>query len=398
MESGTRTDPVVTQVFTKRNDCRICGKPIELKLSLGDQYLVDFPKEKDATLPKAPLELCRCRGCGLLQLGHTVNPDLLYREFWYRSSVNQTMRDALLDVVQHGLQFVPQPRSWLDIGANDGYLLSRVPKDCRTIAVEPALNFAGVLQEHCNRVVSEYFTGLDEKVDVITSIAMFYDLEDPSKFVGDIAKTLTDEGVWVNQLNHAPGMLKTNAFDAICHEHLCYYDVPALKELYGKHGLRIISVGYNEINGGSVRVVACKIGAHLGFGSTAGTPRTDEDEVHAFAERVQRWKEITSGILYGLPGPIWGYGASTKGSTMLQYLDGGGMLVGIADRNPAKSGRRMVGSWIPITDEVTMRRARPRHLLVLPWSFRQEFVLREAELRAKGTTMLFPLPHLEFVL
>lgn len=404
-----------TGVSKKRETCRSCSDGIlEPVLSLGDQYLVNFVKNVDVNLPKSPLNLMRCSRCGLLQLEHTVDPELLYREFWYRSSVNQTMKDALQDVVKTGLLYHHEG-VWLDIGANDGYLLTQVPPNFKKIACEPALNFAVALEEVADYVISDFFTADHECLhkpsgenfkttgacDVITSAAMFYDLDDPNKFVAEIADCLSNDGVWINQLNDSPTMLARNAFDAICHEHLCYYDVHSLDALYRRNGLVILGITYNEVNGGSMRVVAEKAVHRTRTILLHDHKRVDERDARGFADRTKKWKESMGNLIVGSAAyydRLWLYGASTKGCALLQYLDMNEAFRGIADRNPHKYGLKMTGSWLEVRPEDEMRADRPKHLMVLPWAFKDEFVRREKPLLESGTTMIFPLPNIEFVL
>ena len=276
-------------ISTRRETCRLCdSRKLVTILDLGDQYLPRFPKQIDLSLPTAPLVLVHCSDCGLLQLRDTVNPDLLFREYWYRSSVNQTMKDALRDIVKDGLLYHRSGR-WLDIGANDGYLLSQVPPSFERIACEPALNLADQCQRHANLVVSNYFSAEHEVfrgADVITSAAMFYDLDDPNKFVRDICQCLTDDGVWINQLNDAPTMLSQNAFDGVCHEHLIYYDVPRLANLYHECGLTITDIGHNDVNGGSVRVAARKSKSGFFQANLMGLFRCSEKDLERFSKRA----------------------------------------------------------------------------------------------------------------
>ena len=414
-KEGTMTLSEVqpSTLSTRRENCRSCGTGrLSPVLSLGNQFLVNFVPQICMGAPRSPLNLMRCGSCGLLQLEHTVSPDMLYREFWYRSSVNETMRDALEDVVKTGLLF-HHSGTWLDIGANDGYLLSKVPPGFTRIACEPALNFREELEKVADHVIAGFFSADHECLyrahrhdrargacDVITSAAMFYDLDDPNAFVADIASSLSENGVWINQLNDSPTMLAKNAFDAICHEHLCYYDVHALEALYRRHGLTIIGVTYNDVNGGSIRVVAEKGGYKTRSIVLHEHRQVSERDAEQFALRTAKWKRnmtdlVTGSLAYDKR--MWLYGASTKGCALLQYLDLNEAFVGIADRNPRKFGKLMTGSWIPVRPEHEMRAEKPRYVVVLPWAFRNEFVVRETELLESGTTMLFPLPTIEFV-
>lgn len=395
----------VIPTYVERLTCRSCKQPrLESVIHLGHQYLSNFVREKDESLPRSPLELVRCHDCGLLQLRHSIDGDLMWREYWYRSSINQTMRDALQDVVRDGLHHHHEG-VWLDIGANDGYLLSRVTSRFTKIGCEPALNLIPALEEHADKTIADYFTAeraleMADSYEVITSCAMFYDLDDPDRFVGDISQVLSPTGVWINQLSDAPTMLRQNAFDAICHEHLCYYDVPTLKHLYERHGLHIIGISHNDVNGGSVRITASKIYGH-GDSPTLGIRPVDAFEVQAFARRIREWKELMHNLL-DMPivrdSDVWGLGASTKGACMLQYLDRSDQIVAIGDRNPAKHGLMMAGTWIPVVDEITMRKALPRTVIPLIWAFEHEILERESALRAGGTRFLMPLPNPKFML
>lgn len=386
-------------VYETRTSCRACGhSQMGIVLSLGDQYVANFVKDVDLSLPRVPLNLVQCEACGLLQLRETTSPDILWRgHYWYRSGINATMREALWDVVHQGLGFVGAG-VWLDIGANDGTLLGRVPQEFKKIGCEPSQSMIAHLEEHADKVVNDFFSAesVGEPADVITSCAMFYDLDDPGKFVADIAKTLTSDGIWINQLSNTPAMLEATAFDNICHEHVTYWDISGLQKLYEQHGLVIVSTSLNDVNGGSIRTVAAKRGSP----NVLGVPKIMPGAVKGFCDRTRRWKVLAQEVIDNLPSmtSLWAYGASTKGCTLLQYLNRNDKFVAIADRNPAKWGLRMAGSWIPIVEETHMRSARPSHLLVLPWAFADEFTAREAATRSAGTTMIYPLPNMEFVL
>ena len=378
-------------------NCRVCGSPkLSEILDLGNQYVVDFPKEPNPALPRAPLMLIRCEVCGLLQLSVSVDPNLLWRgDYWYRSSINESMRKALTDVVNHGFKYQAEG-TWIDIGANDGFLLSKVPLTFKRIGVEPSRKLVPLLEEHADRVVNNFFNAEDlEPANVITSCACFYDVNDPARFIRDVASLLVDDGIWINQLSHAEAMLRQNAWDSICHEHAAYYSLRDLQRLYNENGMRIIECWENEVNGGSIRILAKK------GKSITIYPEIARSEIEAFAVRARKWREEMRWLVDSIHGSgrtIWGLGASTKGCCLLQYLDRNKAITAIGDRNPLKNGLRMVGSWLPIVDEETCRDARPDYLLALPWSFKTELLERERETLARGSRMLMPLPNIEVCL
>lgn len=356
---------------------------------------------KDYNLPRAPLDFCVCVGCGLAQLRDTTDPDLHFANYWYKSGINETMREALKNVVTDASHYA-NGGTWIDVGANDGTLLSFVPPTFKRIGVEPAVNLADELATKADEVVTHYFGAVElSKADVITSIAMFYDLEDPVAFCRSVRESLQPQGVWLNQLSYTPLMLKKNAFDNICHEHLCYYNLRTLRDVYNRAGLSLLSVSYNDTNGGSIRTLACRDDAKVH--ATSIIVIAEDEDYDGFGKRVTKWKQTTQDVLYYLSRRrFYGYGASTKGNVLLQYLDNdygypSQLIKGIADRNPAKHGLLTVGTWIPIVTEDQARREAAT-MLVLPWAFRDEFIQREAKWLADGGQMIFPLPHLEVVI
>lgn len=392
--------------FTERKSCRACdSKTLMQVLPLGNQTLPRFTDTNVEVIPAAPLNLVQCGTCGLLQLAHTVNPDSLFREYWYRSSINQSMRDALKDVVAGALEFVDSG-CWLDIGANDGYLLSQVPNDFAKVACEPALTFKDELDGEADLVIPDYFTKGNfvrtsaAKPTVITSCAMFYDLEDPTRFVSDIAEVLDRDGVWINQLNDAPTMMEANAFDSICHEHLTYWGLGQLHDLYRKCGMKIVKIERNDVNGGSVRVYAVHSKRPIKEAHESLFTNVTRGTALRFADRVHNWKTATSEILraeVNRRGPVWGYGASTKAGTLLQFLDEPYCFHAVADRNPLKHGKYMA-TRLKIVSEDELRARAPKMVVPFIWAFRKEILERERDIRDMGTTMFFVLPNPELVL
>lgn len=395
------TGKVATEAFTvfaQIAGCRVCDSPLlDTVLDLGSQPIVAFPQSPSAGYV-APLEMVRCGACGTAQLLHTVRDDLLWGdEYWYRSGMNATMRDALLDVVKQGVA-IHQEGVWLDIGANDGCLLDQVPPGFEKIPCEPARPFHDILRAKYPRLIDRPFSAtvaadLKGKCSVITSCAMFYDVEDPQAFIRAVAGCLRPGGVWINQFTDLEDMLRMNAFDSICHEHRIYYDPRVVANLYAQQGFEITSLTRNSVNGGSVRVEA-----RLGTPGPALDDRITGLQLKVFAGRVKRWRDSTREILEAIPsGNLWCYGASTKGICILSYLGIADRFRGVADRNPEKHGRYMPGSALRITDEAEMRESKPYWLFVLPWAFKNEFVQREKELIESGTRMIFPLPNMEVV-
>jgi hypothetical protein len=416
-----------------RQTCRACGSTaLTPVISLGDQCLAsnfsispDFPPVER----KIPLELVRCdatrdeNACGLVQLRHTVPGDLMYSSYGYRSGVNETMTRHLQGIVR-GLEERVALRPGqlvVDIGANDGtLLLSYRDKGVTYVGFEPSDILPTVPAPHV-AYIKDYFSATalkrqlgDKKAEIVTSIAMFYDLESPNTFVGDIASVLSENGLWVLEMSYLPSMLDNASFDTICHEHLEYYSLSALERLFSRHGLQIADAELNDANGGSIRVTVCHRGSKRGEHSNAVRSRIyglkkrefemqlDMDAPYrVFAEKVDRIRRDLAPLLQGLRSAgktVYGYGASTKGNVILQYCGLGPQhLTGIADRNPVKWGGKTMGTDIPIVSEEDMRRANPDFLLVLPWHFLKEFQAREHAFLARGGRFIVPVPEVQVV-
>ncbi len=411
-----------------RITCRVCNSALEPILDLGDHYVSDFPKPGDMPGSKAPLELCLCRRCHLLQLRHTVDPNDMYRNYWYRSGTNQTMRNALADVANKAetLIHLQEEDTVLDIGCNDGTLLASY----RTggiikVGIDPS-NVAQDARKVADKVMIDFFSADiyakamgSKRAKVVTSIAMFYDLEDPNRFVSDIKLVLEFNGLWIIQMSYLPLMLKTNEFGNICHEHLEYYSLQSLEYLLNLHGFEVVDVELNDINGGSLRAYIRNKGADpVVFGDetyrSLASERvkamgeneirlglTDKPIYEGFAMRVERIKQDTVGFISNAVAQgksVYVYGASTKGNTVLQYFGLDHTLItAAAERNPDKWGRVTVGTNIPIISEADARAAKPDYFLVLPWHFLEEFMAREHDYLHAGGRFIVPFPYFTLI-
>ena len=412
-----------------RKTCRVCGsEALTPVINLGDQHLQGSffkPGKEIPPMRKIPLTLLRCdptkdeKACGLLQMEHSVPPEILYSAYWYRSGTNNTMRNHLQGIVNEALFLLGKSvGTVLDIGCNDGTLLGYYPKEFNKYGVDPsdvaqeigdnATVFQDIFpsDELAKNVQSQYF-------DVITSIAMFYDLEDPVTFTKEIGRLLAPEGIWIFEMSYMPSMLKMNSYDTICHEHLEYYSLAVIEYILKQAGMKIVNVALNDINGGSIRCYATHINNFSykkeEFVKNIATLRQKEFDLELdtdkpyknFQDRINFHKEELNALLKNLKREgkrIHIYGASTKGNTILQWCSIDNRIIDYAaERNPDKYGAYTLGTDIPIISEEESRAMNPDYYLVLPWHFKDEFLQREKETLSKGSGFIFPLPNIVVV-
>ncbi|MFI0795784.1 class I SAM-dependent methyltransferase [Micromonospora rubida] len=399
--------------------CRSChAAGLTEVLDLGDQYLSDF-RDDDLRPPRWPLVLVLCEQCGLAQLRDTTPRELMYHDrYGFRSGTNEAIREDLRTVVDHALDSRPDARRWLDIACNDGTLLSFVPERVHRVGVDPVRAFARESGRHADRVVTDFFdsqhfrtahpAGEYERFDVVTSVSMFYDLDDPNHFVADVARVLADDGVWLIQQNYALTMVTLGAVDNVCHEHLTYWSLTALESLLHRHGLEVNDVRLSTVNGGSFRTLVSRRGSRPVEDSVARQRRREEEAaLHrpevwlGFAARARKAFEDLRRLVDDINAAgqrCYIYGASTRGGTIWQAADLDVTDLPFAvERQAAKIGRRIASIGVPIISEEQARSDHPEYMLVAPWFFREVFVERERAYLEKGGKLIFPLPDLEIV-
>lgn len=409
-----------------RSTCRVCGSTaLAPVIDLDEQHLQGSfvkPGAPEPPLRKISCRLVRCDpmrdelACGLLQMEKSVPPGILYSSYWYRSGTNRTMRDHLGGIAGVAIEMTQKKSGVvLDIGCNDGTLLGYYPTNFRRIGVDPS-DVASQVPTGITVIQSLFpSTELEAHLDgarceVITSIAMFYDLEDPVQFCRSIGSLLAQDGLWIFEMSYMPTMLEMTSYDTICHEHLEYYSLAVIENILGRAGLKVVRAELNSINGGSLRCYATHAD-NARFQNKAWQEEvwrlrkqefdleldTDRPYRH-FQDRINVHRERLVNLLKGLKKEgkrIHIYGASTKGNTILQWCGIDNRLVDYAaDRNSEKHGARTLGTDIAIVSEEESRAMRPDYYLVLPWHFAEEFLERERPMLEQGTTMIFPLPEI----
>lgn len=410
-------------MYRKIDKCRICGNShLERVLDLGEQMLTGvFPKERGAKITKGPLRLVKCVGgvevCGLLQLEHSYDLGEMYGDnYGYRSGLNAGMVAHLHGKIARLLEKIEIRVGDLvvDIGSNDSTTLQAYPSGSATlVGIDPTgAKFRQYYPPHIELIPDFFSASLlkerfpDRKAKVITSFSMFYDLEEPLRFMQEIREVLADDGVWVFEQSYMPTMLEMNAYDTVCHEHLEYYALRQIKWMADRVGLDIIDVELNDVNGGSFSVSVIKSKGKDRHSSRVSEMLAKEEKLglnglapyRAFAERVAHQKErllefIGKARREGKA--VGALGASTKGNVVLQYC---GLtdrdILGVGEVNPDKYGCFTPGTWIPIVPEDELFALKPDYLLVLPWHYRKFF---KTSPKYSSLVLVAPLPDVELL-
>lgn len=402
------------------NACRSCGE-VRLKsvLTLGKLPLANRLITEDqlgSTEPAYPLELVLCPRCSLVQITETVPPEELFRNYVYFSSFSE-------GVLKHARQLAGQiiasqklrPSSLvIEIGSNDGYLLQNYQAaGIPVLGIEPAVNVARVAQDQngiptlCkffNRDLAAQLAGCDEKADVVHIHNVLAHVADLNGFVAGMHIVLKDTGLALVEVPYVKDLIDNVEFDTIYHEHLCYFSLTSLTHLFEKHGLRVLDVERTSIHGGSLRLYIGKTGC-----SSARVAKLLDDEAawgvaqpsyyQGFGQRIDRLRHDLVKLLRELKSQgrrIAVYGASAKGSMLLNYFQIGRDLVDFAvDRNTFKQGRYTPGTHLKIHSPEKLVEDRPDYVLLLSWNFVDEILQQQTAYRQQGGRFIIPIPQLK---
>jgi hypothetical protein len=413
----------VDTLYSLNKLCRICrGKAIKEIINFGEVALTGIFETLGSDVPKTPMCVCRCLDCGLVQLKHNYDLGYLYGEnYGYESHLNSSMVDHLKNKaselekqyikVNNGLQ----PQTALDIASNDGTLLSGYSDNIKCkIGIDPIIgSLENCYPENSLKIEGFFSSNLYKKTvkhgsDLITSVSVLYDLEDPVKFASDIFEILAPNGIWHLEQSYLISMIETMSFDTICQEHLLYFSLHDLKTILDSVGFQIFSVDLNNINGGSIAISAIKSQKKI------TPPRnlerllvkekvegyTDGSKLNKFEKDLKNHISDLQLLLekYYLDGfVIYGLGASTKGNVLLQSLKYDMMnFSAIGDVNPKKYGKRTPGTNILIIPENQVLSSPIKSVsVVLPWHFSAGIIEKSDKYIENGGTIIVPFPKIE---
>jgi len=401
----------------KISKCRSCkNSKIKKTFSLGMQAFTGiFPKYKNEIMPSGELSLVYCDSCNLLQLENSFDKKKLYGDnYGYMSSLNSSMTSHLLRKANLLKKYnLIADDTIIDIGSNDGTFLSFFEKKFTLIGIDPTIkkfkkNYRKDIIKVSNFFSENALTSyMKKRAKLITSLAMFYDLDDPIKFAQDVYELLDKDGIWHLELSYMPLMIKNLSYDTICHEHLEYYSLNSIKYIFDKVGFSIIDIQLNDVNGGSFALTLSKKKSPNNKIVEWLLNQESKDNINnittfkKFFLEINKQKKNLKDLLKNLidmKKKIYGYGASTKGNVILQFSNIDSKLLPlIGEVNPFKFNRYTPGTKIKIVSESVIKKSKPDYLLVLPWHFKDFIIKKEKKYLDSGGKLIFPLPQIEII-
>jgi len=418
-------------MFKKVIFCRICNSTnLERYLDFGSHPLAnDLQEGVNLYLRKFSLEVLICENCFLSQLSVVVDPDIMFKEYAYHSSISQTFKDHCYQMaLKLKAEFQFEYPLVVDIASNDGCLLNEFKRAGykRFLGFEPATNLSAQPygwidgkpgDELGIPVVNSFFT---EKIamstrgdkagqgaSIVTAQNVFAHVNDLHDFLRGVHWMLDDNGVFIVEVPYLPNLIENNEFDTIYHEHISYFLLKPLVRLFKDCSLPIFRVEKYPIHGGSIRIYASKDFYQLEDSVELFLDEEDQEGFYdiniyrAFAKRVEKTKiefQTLMELLYRSNKKVMGYGASAKGISLINYCGIPKEYIhSIVDDTPAKQGKLTPGSYVPIVDFSHFDKENPDFILLLAWNFAKELIEKTAHHKERGAYHLVPIPEFKIV-
>lgn len=405
--------------MARRNRCRICGsrnlvKFLDLGLSpLANRFLRE--DQLGEPEPRFPLDVHMCEACSLVQLLEIVDPEVLFRDYIYVSGTSDTMR-------AHFRSFAEALLSRFDLGAgdlivevasNDGtFLLNFQGRGPRTIGIEPAANIVAIARERGIDTFNEFFSpdvaarvrAEEGAARCILATNVFAHVDHLDGFVEGVRRLLDDDGFFVFENSYVRDMLARLEFDSVYHEHLSYFSVTALAELFRRHRMEIFDVEHTPVHGGSLRVfVQGESGPHQITEAPGQFLREEREQgicesapYVRFGEQVYRLKDELSDLVRELRASgkrVVAYGSSAKGNTLLNFMEFDSSVIEyVVDKSPLKQGTYTPGTHLPVRPVECLVEDRPDYALILAWNYTEEIQAQQRQYTEGGGRFISAMP------
>lgn len=410
------------KVSYRRSTCRGCdSSKVDKIMELGNMPLAGgfLTQEQISDELKIPLNLYFCSDCGLLQILEIIQPQILFEQYCYVSSVIKSLSQHFKEYsVFLKENYLPQNQETLlvEFGANDGVLLQYLQAEkIRAIGIEPSVNVSRIAQQRGFEVYNRYFNRetayfLNQKAgkaDVVTGSNVFAHIDDIHEIIKAAKELLKPDGVMIVEVHYLGDLIKIFQYDTIYHEHLCYYSVTALKNIFRLHGFKIIDVKHLPMHGGAIRVVCANENSTKHQLTDTVQHFIDAEKnitlknLYQFAQKAQKHRIELKEFLEKLKqkgANIVGYGAAGRGTILLNYADIGNNLIDyIVDVSPLRAGKLMPGKHIPIYSPDKARKNPPDYFFVIAWNYVHSIMQQEKQLVAKGVKFIVPFPEIHVI-
>src|SRR3989344_4944453 len=399
--------------------CRICkSQNLYHFLDLGTMPIPNGfiqPENLHRKEERFPLGTTTCLDCGLVQLTEVVNSSLMFKNYLYIPSTSRTMLDHFSDVADEVVArfSVGKDDLVIDIGSNDGSLLQFFKANqVRILGIDPAENLVKAANlKGLNSTVGFFTVKLAQTVKkksgsakVITATNVLAHIDDLNDVVKGVRELLAKDGVFIIEFPYIVDLIEKTEFDTIYHEHLSYFGLWPLKQLFARHSMRIFDAKRIDIHGGSLRIFVC-----FQKSTHHSTPRLNRllnhEKVYAihikqtvdeFSKRVSIIKSDLLNLLKKLKKSkksVVGYGAAAKGNVLLNYCRiGTSLLPYIVDSIPYKQGLYTPGTHIPIYPEKKLTNDQPDYVLILAWNFADEILKKQRRYQKRGGRFILTIP------
>ena len=411
-------------IISKSDSCRGCfSKNLKCFLDLGTMPLAGgfLKKNQIVNEVKIPLKVYFCKNCGLVQILDVVDPTVLFKNYFYISSVIKSLSDHFKEYSQFlKRNYLKKNGSQLlEFGSNDGVLLQYFKdiKKIKTIGIDPSVNVSKLAKKKGLNVIVDYFTQksalkIKQKyglMDVVTGSNVFAHVDDIHEIIKAAKVLLKENGVFIVEVHYLLDLRKKFQYDTIYHEHLCYYSVFSLKNIFDLEDMKIVDIYRLQMHGGGIRVVVTKKSSHLEISENVKKIINNElknglnkfTTFKTFANKVTSHKEKLQKLLLKIKKQrkkIVGYGASGRGTTLLNYCNIDAKIVEyIVDLSPLRGGMLMPGVHIPIYHPEKSRKNPPDYFLVLAWNYIDSIFEQEKKLKSKGVKFIVPFPKIKVI-
>lgn len=408
--------------FIHKTECRICSHSNLAKiLDLGEMPLANaFLKEDELQNEESlfPLVVYFCENCSLLQLLDVVHPEILFGHYDYCTSASKPLAEHFSQSGERlAKRFIKSKDDLaIEIGGNDGVLLSAIQDICRVLNIEPAQNIAEISRQKGIETINNFFNNalaeaiVEERgrARLIVANNVMAHIDGLKDVFAGVEQLLEEDGAFVFEAHWVGNLIGDGGFDQIYHEHLCYFSLHALVFLAEQFELEIFDVELVPIHGQSMRVY---VGKKTNVNKTEavdaflekeeGLGLLNEEAFLTFSEKVKNNSEELRNLLIRLKNDgkkVVGYGAPAKGNTLLNYYQIDEKLIDcIVDTTPLKQGLYTPGSRIPVYHPDRLKDIRPDYLLLLAWNYADAIIANEKEFSERGGKFIVPVPDVRII-